>query len=52
MKGSVAARGDDVHEALTLLRYGRIDANLFLRTRRCQEDSRTRSTASCVIRRF
>jgi 2-desacetyl-2-hydroxyethyl bacteriochlorophyllide A dehydrogenase len=38
MKGSVAAIGDDMHEALTLLRYGRIDANPFLQTTRRLED--------------
>lgn len=30
MRGSVAAMGDDMHEALTLLRFGRIDVRPFL----------------------
>lgn len=39
MKGSVAAMGDDMHEALTLLRYGRIDPSPFLRSTRPLEDT-------------
>jgi len=34
VKGSVAAMGDDMHEALTLLRFGRIDVGPFLRESR------------------
>ncbi|MBN8933122.1 MAG: alcohol dehydrogenase catalytic domain-containing protein [Rhizobium pusense] len=34
MKGSVAAMGDDMHEALTLLRFGRIDVGPFLKESR------------------
>ncbi len=34
LKGTVAAMGDDMHEALTLLRYGRIDVRPFLEATR------------------
>jgi 2-desacetyl-2-hydroxyethyl bacteriochlorophyllide A dehydrogenase len=39
MKGSVAAMGDDMHDALTLLRYGRIDPAPFLQATRRLEDT-------------
>ena len=29
LKGSVAATGDDMHEALTMLRHGRINTDAF-----------------------
>jgi threonine dehydrogenase-like Zn-dependent dehydrogenase len=38
LKGSVAAMGDDMHEALTLLRFGRIDTGPFLNDTRPLED--------------
>lgn len=38
MKGSVAAMGDDMHEALTMLRFGRIDTGPFLNESRPLED--------------
>lgn len=38
MKGSVAAMGDDMHEALTLLRYGRIDLRPFLKENRTLDE--------------
>jgi 2-desacetyl-2-hydroxyethyl bacteriochlorophyllide A dehydrogenase len=34
MKGTVAAMGDDMHEALTMLRYGRINVRPFIREAR------------------
>jgi threonine dehydrogenase-like Zn-dependent dehydrogenase len=39
LKGSVAAMGDDMHEALTLLRYGRIDTSPFLQSTRSLEET-------------